>query len=224
MAFDGALRVGIYPAVVSSAAAMTGDTAFARLAQQVAPLLASALQEENLHVLPPENFSAFLQSRPAFDPFHADSVRKLCTAFAAHKLILPILSVSAQDSSLLHVRLILRWLDGASGEATKSHVSAHEVRRVENAALTFVRAVDAKALMQALLSGPELIISQEEAVAPLPVPVLPEPAITIQKSRKWWWYLSAAAVLGGGSAYWLLGRGEAENEPQLLPEPPGPPR
>ncbi len=225
------LRVAIYPAIAAPPQPHSGlaahaktDSAFARLSTQISTLLSSALPEESLIPLPPETFSEFLRSRPAFDPFHPDSVSKLCAAFAVQKMVLPVVNVIAQPSQPLGLRVILRWLDGASGEVTKVHASEHRLQQVGEAAYALTPDFDARVLMQALLGAPELIFSQEETVTPLPLPLaLSEPAVARSKSRKWWWYLSAAAVVGGGSAYWLLGREAAEGQPKLLPEPPGPP-
>ena len=228
------VRVGVYPATITPANAQAGaavraetDSIFARLAAQITSALVSALQEENLNTLPPASFATFLRARPALDPFHPDSVRTICAAFALQKLVLPLLTASASDpAALQEVRLILRWLDGASGETTKFHVSAHEVKRNgTGAALSLANPFEAKALIQALLSAPELILAQEPAAAPLPLlqELPPAPAAASEKSRKWWWYLSAAAVIGGGSAYWFLGREAAADQPVVLPEPPGPP-
>ncbi len=226
------LRAGVYPAAIMPASSPAGapartkmDSTFARFSTHISAQLAAALQEENWEVLPPETFAAFLQARPAFDPFQPDSVRKLCAAFAAQKLVLPLINIASSDSVATgSLRLILRWLDGASGEVTKFHVSKHRWQRAGPAASSmFVHNFNARALVQALLSAPELILSQEEEIASLPLPQeLPAPMVT-NKSRKWLWYFSAAAVLGGGSAYWLLGRDSAEGPPKLLPEPPGPP-
>jgi hypothetical protein len=229
------IRIGVYPALFSSPQIPAGaepqlkaDSAFVRWSKQLSALLATALLKENLNVLPPDSIVAFLQSRPAFDPFHPDSMRTLCTAFAMQKLVMPILSAASETAPgkalepPLRIRLILRWLDGASGEVTKLHAGEYQVRR--DGAFVLADDFDAHAAIQALLSAPELIISPEETMGPLPLPLtLPEPAITSHKSSKWWWYLSAAAVIGGGSAYWFLGRGESENNPTLLPEPPDPP-
>lgn len=231
------IRIGVYPAFFSSPQIPAGaepqlkaDSAFVRWSKQMSALLATAVLKENLNVLPPDSIVAFLQSRHAFDPFHPDSMRTLCAAFAVQKLVLPILSAASETASgkalepPLRIRLILRWLDGASGEVTKFHTSEYQVRRDGEGAFVLADDFDAHAAIQALLSAPELVISQEEAMAPLPLPLsLPEPAVTSHKSSKWWWYLSAAAVIGGGSAYWFLGRGESENNPTLLPEPPDPP-
>ena len=214
------LRVGMYPVL-----AMPKDSASAHLAGQISSLLFIALSEENLIPLPPDSFDDFLQSRPAFDPFHPDSVRKLCAAYLVQKMLLPAVSVDAASSPFPRVRVILRWLDGASGEVTKFHASEHRLPQTGATAFALAPDFDGHALIHALLSAPELILSQDEAVAPLPVPVvLPEPVMTSNKSHKWWWYLSAAAVLGGGTAYWFLGRGAEEDQPRLLPEPPGPPQ
>ncbi|MGH7491541.1 MAG: hypothetical protein ACREOO_04015 [bacterium] len=231
------IRIGVYPAVFSSPQVpvevepqLGADSAFVLWSKRISTLLAAALLNEDLEVLPPETFVDFLQSRPAYDPFHPDSVRILCSAFAVGKLVLPIISTVTDAPSAkvsqppVRIRLSLHWLDGASGEVTRLHVSEYQVPRDRDTASVLVDAFDARAATEALLGAPELIISQEEELAPLPLPLaLPQPAMTNHKSRKLLWYLSAAAVIGGGSAYLFLGRSEAGGDRKLLPEPPGPP-
>jgi len=224
------LCIGIYPAIFATSQFQGGanrhlppDSAMARLPAQISSLLCAALRQEHLTFLPPDSFAHFLHSRPAFDPFHPDSVRKFCAAFTVHKLILPVVSPALEAGTPPRMRLMLRWLDGASGEVTKLRMSEHPVAQKNGAVTLVAESFDATMLIQNLINAPELIIAQEESVAPLPVALaLPPPVVNSNNSRKWIWYLSAAA-LGGGSAYWLWGRGGEADKPGLLPEPPGPP-
>ncbi len=226
---DG-IRLGVLPALAlsnppfaSSSYRISADSSFEQRAQVLRRRLFSALQAEaGLFVVAHDTLLAALRAHPDFNPLLADSVRHFCQALQLQKLLLPALEIaSGSQERAQHWRVMLRWLDAASGEMTKFHVSEFEITPQDSALLGF----DAQTAARALINAPELILSHEQQVAMLPTLKEVPPALTVKnKSRRWLWYASAAALLSGGSAYWLLEEKDKALAKRLLPEPPGPPQ
>lgn len=216
-------RLGLLPAVFASPSAPSAalpNTFTAALRSVLQRKLHDALAiEPNLTLL---SFDAQTPSLPAtLEKFPADSVRLFCQKFQLEKLLLPSWELSsASDDGKQQHRVLLRWLDAASGEMTKFQIAEFESAADD----TTLAGFEAQAAVRALLDAPELILSQDQqAVALLPaLRELPQVS-TPSRSRRWLWYVSAAALLGGGSAYLLLQETQSTNTKRLLPEPPGPP-
>lgn len=208
-------RLGLLPAVFA--------TPTPTLSGSPDKILLEALQRRLDAALEAEQSIACvrLAAAHALDLFNADSVRLLCQKHHLEKLLAPALESSFdQAAAMRRHRVQLRWLDAASGEMTKFHVTEFESALPDTALSGF----DASAALRALLEAPELILTQEQHVALLPaLRELPAPVVAQPNSKRWLWYVSAAAVLSGGSTYWLLHEQKNSSTKSLLPEPPGPP-
>ena len=224
--------IAVFPALTTFSHAQPGppqknepDSLLEKCGPQITTALVSAFAEQpGLEVLASEAVAEFLRARPAYDPFATDSVRMLCRALRLDKLVLPVIEVVAADDSQQRWRLLLRWLDAASGTSTRLHAAEFEVEWESPGASVKLVGFDARAMAKSILAAPEIIFQPQSQAAVLPdLQALPPAQQVRAKSRRWLWYLGAAA-LGGGYAYFIWGRDkENEGSGQPLPEPPGPP-
>ncbi|MEK7730097.1 MAG: hypothetical protein AAB354_16945 [candidate division KSB1 bacterium] len=214
-------RLGLLPAIITTPLSPPGLASFDSL---FAPHVA-ALQRGLLAALRSENSLTLVRadSLPwhALDAFNAEDVRRFGHKFQLAKLLVPVLEISSHTpAEIMRGRVLLRWLDAASGEMTKFHVVDFECAARDTALSGF----EARAALSALMEAPELIFAQEQQVAMLPaLRELPPPVVARPQTRRWLYYVSAAALLSGGSAYLLLHGGHDSPTKRLLPEPPGPP-
>ncbi len=216
-------RLGLLPAVYASPAAPSAvlpNSSPEKLRFALQRKLYDALAlEPNLTLVLIDAQNSNLPE--ALENFPADSVRRFCQKFQLEKLLLPSWEVASTtaDAKQRH-RVLLRWLDAASGEMTKFQIAEFESAADDTGLVGF----EAHAAVRALLDAPELILSQDQQAVAL-LPALRElPQVSPQsRSHRWLWYVSAAALLGGGSAYLLLQAPQNESTKRLLPEPPGPP-
>ncbi|MCK6560618.1 hypothetical protein HUU39_17200 [candidate division KSB1 bacterium] len=222
------LTVGMYPVVaVADNAVVPGDSLFDERARELGQLLATALhQHEELIVLFPDLIIAQVPQPTAFDPLEAGVVQQLCAELSLQRLLVPTVEVptGAQDSKQ-RWRLLLRWLKADTGEMAKSHLVEFEIVPSQHYdANQPPSGFNAAQMIAALLSKPELSQSPP-AVTVLPeMPAPPQLSSPPANKQRWLWYVAGAAAVGG-SAYWIFGReARTTSQPQLLPEPPAPPR
>lgn len=222
------LTVGMYPVVaVADNALVPGDSLFVERARELSQLLATALhQHEELIVLFPDLIIAQVPQPTAFNPLEARAVQQLCAELALQRLLVPTVEVPAGvPNSKQRWRLLLRWLAAETGEMTKSHLVEFAIVPSQHYdANQPPSGFNAGQMIAALLSKPELIQSSTIATHLPVMPAPPQLSSPPTKKQRWLWYVAGAAAVGG-SAYWIFGRdARTTSQPQLLPEPPAPPR
>ncbi|MDZ7266558.1 MAG: hypothetical protein ONB48_03210 [candidate division KSB1 bacterium] len=222
------LTVGVYPVVaVADNAMVPGDSLFAERARELGQLLAAALhQHEELIVLFPDLIMAQVPQPAAFNPLEAGAVRQLCSELGLHRLLVPTVEISnGAREHKQRWRMLLRWLAADTGEMTKSHLVEFEIIPSQHYDASQPPAgFRAAQIIAALLRKPEVSPTPAAATALPVMPAPPELSSPPTNKRRWLWYVAGAAVVGG-SAYWIFGREAGSgSQPQLLPEPPGPPR
>jgi hypothetical protein len=120
-------------------------------------------------------------------------------------------------------QITLRWLDGGTGQMTKTF--ARECVGDINLPESF----PLRELFRALLESPEVILPVDNLLVEMPAmdsAATTTPSLQNRRGRHWLWYVTGAAVLSGGSAVLLLRKspGNTSTEKTLLPEPPDPPK
>lgn len=209
--------------------------------QAIIAALAKICNEENNFAVVPETvLAAYLDNRRHFSVLFADSVRVLCANLSVNYLIVvKFENASSVDSlSAPAWRITMRWLDGGTGQMTKTLVREHQGN------VDAPESLPLREMFLALLESPEVILPVDNLLAEMPdfstrevsTPVgddaaRNDPAATPnsyqnRRGRHWLWYFTGAAVLGGGSTLLLL-RKSPGNTPAgktLLPEPPDPPK
>jgi hypothetical protein len=201
----------------------------------IAALAQICREENNFAAVTETALAAYLKKRRHFSVLSADSVRALCQNLGADYLIaLKFDRLAAADSpSAPAWQITMRWLDGNTGQITKTLVreGAGEVDAPEVLPL--------REMFLALLESPEVILPVDNlpvempALAPQEMEAPPmdnaatiTPLLQNRRGRHWLWYFTGAAVLGGGSTLLLLRKppGSAPAGKPLLPEPPDPPK
>lgn len=207
---------------------LSGNTLSQAQSQNLLAALAQICREESQYEIVADTaFAVYHEKRPNFSILVADSARSLCQNLSIDYLVaLKFESVAPveapPDSSAPGWRITLRWLDGNTGQITKTFVREHagDINTPESFPL--------RELFRALLESPEVILPVDNLMVEMPAmnsTVAATPSLQDQRGRHWLWYFTGAAVLGGSAV--LLLRKPSNNESTgktLLPEPPDPPK
>jgi hypothetical protein len=208
---------------------LSGDTlSHAQSRAMLAALAQICRNESHLEIAADTALAAYLEKRPTFSFLVADSVQTLCQNLNIDYLVTlkfeSVPSVEAPpDSSAPTWQITLRWLDGSTGQMTKTF--AREYVGDVNAPESF----PLRELFRALLESPEVILPVDNLLVEMPAmdsAAATTPSLQNRRGRHWLWYFTGAAVLSGGSAGLLLRKspGNTSTGKTLLPEPPEPPK
>ncbi|MGH7598721.1 MAG: hypothetical protein ACREOI_20390 [bacterium] len=208
---------------------LSGNTLNQSQSQAMLAALAQICREEShIELAADTALAADLEKRPNFSILVADNARALCQALSIDYLVaLKFESISPvaapAPSSLPTWQITLRWIDGGTGQMTKT--VAREFAGNINAPESF----PLRGLFRALLESPEVILPVDNLLVEMPAmdsTVATTPALQNRRGRHWLWYFTGAAVLSGGSAMLLLRKSSNNGSAgkTLLPEPPDPPK
>lgn len=206
---------------------LSGNTLSRPQSQAMLAALAQICREESHFELAADTALAiYLEKRPNFSILVADSVKALYQNLNIDYLVTLKLEsfppVGAPDSSAPTWQITLRWMDGNTGQMTKTF--AREYAGDINAPESF----PLRELFRALLESPEVILPVDNLLSGMPAmnsAAASTPALQNRRGRHWLWYFTGAAVLSGGSAVLLLRKSSNNGSAgkTLLPEPPDPP-
>jgi hypothetical protein len=184
--------------------------------------------ESHFEIAADSALAAYFEKRPNFSILIADSAQALCQKLNIDYLVaMQFESVTpleaASPPSAPAWQITLRWLDGGSGQITKTF--ARECVGDANAPESF----PLRELFRALLESPEVILPVDNLLVEMPATdnaTATTPSLQNRRGRHWLWYFTGAAVLSGGSAVLLLRKspGNGSAGKTLLPEPPDPPK
>jgi hypothetical protein len=208
---------------------LSGNALSHTQSQAILAALAQICRDEShFEIAADTALAAYFEKRPNFSILVADSAQALCQTLSIDYLVaLKLESVSPVEapspSSVPAWQITLRWLDGNTGQMTKTF--AREYIGDINAPESF----PLRELFRALLESPEVILPVDNLLVEMPAmdsAAATTPSMQNRRGRRWLWYVTGAAVLSGGSAVLLLRKssGNTATEKTLLPEPPDPPK
>jgi hypothetical protein len=211
---------------------LSGNALTLAQSQAMAAALAQVCREENNFEVATETaLAAYLENYRHFSVLAADSVRALCQDLGIDYLIaFKLESVAPVDLPAAAWQITLRWLDGGTGQMTKT------LTRECSGDVNVPESLPLRDLLRALVESPEVILPVDNLLVEMPALSTPEvaadsaatstPALQNRRGRHWLWYFTGAAVLGGGSAVLLLRKSsnDAPTAKTLLPNPPDPPK
>lgn len=208
---------------------LSGNTLSQSQSQAMLAALAQICRDEShLEIAADTALATYLEKRPNFSILVADSVQTLCQNLNIDYLVtLKFESIppveAPPDSGALTWQITLRWLDGSTGQMTKTF--AREYAGDINAPESF----PLRELFRTLLESPEVILPVDNLLVEMPArdsAPATAPSLQNRRGRHWLWYFTGAAVLSGGSAVLLLRKPSNNGSAgkTLLPEPPDPPK
>jgi hypothetical protein len=225
---------------------LSAELAPAQSRAVAAALTKVCLEASNWEVAPESSLSAYLKRQRHFSIFAAEKAQELCKNLGLNYLIVSTFesvapaAKSAEPNSIGALQVTLRWLDGGTGQITKTSI------RECTGDLKAPESLPLRDLFQALLESPELILTVDGAPTEAPPVMVWPPEVRApamdsaatnnmtattrlyhsRHGRRWLWYFTGAAVLGSGSAVLLLRKAPnpAPAAKTLLPEPPDPPK
>ncbi len=208
---------------------LSGNTLSHAQSQAMLAALAQICRDESHFELAADSaLATYLEKRLNFSILVADSARALCQNLRIDYLVaMKFESVSPVEtplpSSAPTWQITLRWLDGSSGQMTKTF--ARECAGEADVPELF----PLRELFRALLESPEVFLPVDNLLVEIPAmdgAAAATSSLQNRRGRHWLWYFTGAAVLSGGSAVLLLRKspGNTSTGKTLLPEPPDPPK
>lgn len=207
--------------------------------QALSKTLAQVCREEaGFELIAESKVAAYLKKQKKLSILVAEDAQALCKNLALDYLLISTVESAMYDSTFAAEgdwRITLRWLDGSSGQVTKTLSREYAGGFDATASLALGE------MFRALLESPEIIIHVDDTSNAMP-PALADSSETVtaeqdgmastitmnqnqRGGRPWLWYITGAAVVSGGSAFLLL---KKSSDPvpakTFLPQPPDPPK
>lgn len=158
------LTVGVYPVQTTQNNIISpGDSLVQARASELGLMLATVLhQRQDLLVFFPDILAAHLQQQTPGNPNDKKHVQQLCADLAMQKLVAPTIEIlPGAPETKQRWRLLLRWLDGASGEATRTHAVEFEINTMQSYDLNQPPpGFETDKIISNLLSKPEFMLTQ----------------------------------------------------------------
>jgi hypothetical protein len=218
---------------------LSGSALTKTQSQTLTAALAQACREETgFELIAESQVAAYLKKQKKFSVLLAEDAQALCKNLALDYLLISTVERILLDSTSTAEgdwRITLRWLDGSSGQVTKT------LSREYAGNFNVMAPLPLGEMFRALLDSPEIIIPVGEVASEMPAALVDSSeTITAQQDgmastitldqngrggRPWFWYITGAAVVSGGSAFLLLKK-SSDSVPAktFLPQPPDPPK